>query len=170
MELTGFLCREPAAWESVSLVVSEGRSAVKRSPQVLALRLRGRGGTGSPSPLAWPLGMGEGWRSAKDGRMSTPELRRDLVFAVEVDLGAESESFEEEDRKEAKEREEGMMEAREDLLEVMLGNMTTGSGQSRSKSRPQRKANGSAVQQCNMQRWESGQRTTRRRRTAPSSR
>lgn len=61
------------------------------------------------------------------------DLRRDLGFglegeAVDADLRPGSGSFgAEEGRRAEKEREEGMMEAREDLLEVMSGNMTTGS-------------------------------------------
>lgn len=90
------------------------------------------------------------------------DLRRALVFAVEVEaveaaLGPDSDSFEAvEGRTVDKEREEGMMEAREDLLEAMLGNMTRGSGQFRSKSKPQSCRSTRQRQQlcnCNMQKW-----------------
>lgn len=59
-----------------------------------------------------------------------PDLRRSL-FPLEVEVEADLEPGSwsvgwVEDRRVDKEREEGIMEEREDLLEVMLGNMTFG--------------------------------------------
>lgn len=74
-----------------------------------------------------------------EGRKSRPDLRRSralVVEVVELDLASVSGVVEEE-RSEDKEKEDGIIEVREDLLLDMLGNMTgkSVSQQSRVRSR-----------------------------------
>jgi hypothetical protein len=108
-------------------VVSEGSSEVMRLPHDGDFS-RGRGGTGSP--LVESIGDLAGGGDARPREAPRSDLRRewslfDKVAAGFVSMSDGMEEEEEEERKEESDREEGIMEDRDDLLEVMLNDNKT---------------------------------------------
>ena len=133
--LKGFLRMEPG-WESRSLVMSEGIRRERRWLQVFDLP---SGFEGTGSSMSGSLRVGESWRSGEGDSLypvapansfaANVDILRRLARGLVCDLVSVSVAGvrvdrEESEERESEDREKGIRDAREDLLEVMLGNMT----------------------------------------------